>query len=138
LPAKAIDGIAAAAREVSSDSNLIALWHMGGAIARVPTAATAFAKRKAPYLLSFDTSWTEPKLSDRLIAWTREKVDTMQQYSPGGAYLNFPGLGEDNEELVRTSYAENYDRLVDVKTKYDPGNLFRMNVNIRPRTSSSN
>ncbi len=134
LPGAAIDGIAAAAREVPSPSNLIALWHMGGAVARVPTTATAFAKRNAPYLLSFDTSWTEPALSDRLIAWTREKVDAMQQYSPGGAYLNFPGVGEDNENLVRTSYAENYDRLVDVKTKYDPGNLFRMNVNIRPRT----
>jgi FAD/FMN-containing dehydrogenase len=134
LSGAAIGSIAAAARQVSSDPNLIALWHMGGAVARVPTTATAFAKRNAPYLLSFDTSWTEPALSDRLIAWTREKVAAMQQYSPGGTYLNFPGVGEDNENLVRTSYAENYDRLVDVKTKYDPDNLFRMNVNIRPRT----
>lgn len=133
LPEAAIGGIAAAAREVPSDSNLIALWHMGGAVAQVPPDATAFAKRHAPYLLSFDTSWTDPGLSDQLSGWTRRQVEAMQQYSPGGAYLNFPGVGEDNEELVRTSYGENHARLVEVKTKYDPGNLFRMNVNIRPR-----
>ncbi|MCI0429897.1 MAG: FAD-binding oxidoreductase, partial [Rhodospirillales bacterium] len=133
LPEAAIEGIVAAAREVPSESNLIALWHMGGAAAQVPVDATAFAKRHAPYLLSFDTSWTDPALSDQLSGWTRRQVDAMQKYSPGGAYLNFPGVGEDNEELVRTSYGENYARLVEVKTKYDPGNLFRMNVNIRPR-----
>jgi FAD/FMN-containing dehydrogenase len=61
-------------------------------------------------------------------------MSSRMDFSVGTTYLNFPGVGEDNENLVRTSYAENYDRLVDVKTKYDPDNLFRMNVNIRPRT----
>jgi len=58
----------------------------------------------------------------------------MKHYSDGRAYLNFAGLGEEGEELVRTSYGEaNYDRLVELKTQYDPSNLFQLNQNIKPR-----
>ena len=57
----------------------------------------------------------------------------MQRHGPGGLYLNFAGLGEEKEALVRAAYGANYDRLVELKTRYDPGNLFRMNQNIRPR-----
>jgi hypothetical protein len=47
-------------------------------------------------------------------------------------YLNFPGLGEEKEALVKAGYGVNYDRLTELKAKYDPGNLFRMNLNITP------
>jgi FAD/FMN-containing dehydrogenase len=58
----------------------------------------------------------------------------MQDYSRGGTYLNFPGQGEEGEAMLRASYGDaNYDRLVEIKTKYDPGNLFRMNQNIAPK-----
>ena len=56
----------------------------------------------------------------------------MGRHSTGGVYLNFPGLGEENEELVRAGYGVNYDRLTELKAKYDPTNLFRMNLNIAP------
>ena len=56
----------------------------------------------------------------------------MGRHSTGGVYLNFPGLGEENEELVRAGYGVNYDRLTELKAKYDPTNLFRMNLNIKP------
>jgi len=49
-----------------------------------------------------------------------------------GVYLNFPGLGEEKEALVRAGYGANYDRLAELKAKYDPENLFRMNMNIAP------
>ena len=52
--------------------------------------------------------------------------------STGGVYLNFPGLGEEKEALVRAGYGANYDRLAELKAKYDPENLFRMNLNIAP------
>ncbi len=56
----------------------------------------------------------------------------MQPYSKGGLYLNFPGFGEEKDALVRAGYGANYDRLVELKNRYDPTNLFRMNQNIRP------
>ena len=57
----------------------------------------------------------------------------MQPFSKGGSYLNFPGFGEEKEAMLRASYGANYDRLVALKTRYDPDNLFRMNLNIAPR-----
>ena len=62
----------------------------------------------------------------------RETVDEMSAYSDGGIYLNFPGFLEEGDELLSEGYGVNYDRLVEVKTKYDPGNLFRLNANVKP------
>ena len=91
--------------------------------------------RDASYLYSLDTSWTDHADDQRAIAWTRDAWAEMQDYSNGGAYLNFPGQGEEGETLLRASYgSDNYDRLVEIKNKYDPANLFRMNQNIRPKT----
>ncbi len=56
----------------------------------------------------------------------------MRQFSSSGAYLNFPGFGEEKEDLVRAAYGANYERLARLKAQYDPTNLFRMNQNIRP------
>jgi hypothetical protein len=56
----------------------------------------------------------------------------MHRFGPGGLYLNFAGFGEEKEDLVRAGYGANYDRLVELKTRYDPGNLFRVNHNIQP------
>jgi FAD/FMN-containing dehydrogenase len=56
----------------------------------------------------------------------------MERHSTGGVYLNFPGFGEEKEALARAGYGENYERLAALKAKYDPDNLFRMNINIPP------
>jgi FAD/FMN-containing dehydrogenase len=58
----------------------------------------------------------------------------MGRHSTGGVYLNFPGFGEEKEALVRAGHGENYERLASLKAKYDPANLFRMNMNIPPAT----
>lgn len=113
--------------------SLIVLWHLGGAMARVPDDATAFGKRSAPFLYSLDTTWTDARDSDRCIGWTRDAWSSMQQHGTGGLYLNFGGFGEEKDAQVRAGYGTNYDRLVELKTKYDPGNLFRVNQNIAPR-----
>jgi FAD/FMN-containing dehydrogenase len=121
------------ARDRPSPESLMALWHLGdGAASRVPAAATAFGRRDAPFLISFDTTWTDPADTERNIAWTRAAWETMGQQGPGGLYLNFAGFGEEKEALVRAGYGGNYDRLAALKAKYDPGNLFRMNQNIKP------
>lgn len=67
------------------------------------------------------------------MAWTRRMWDDMQRFSSRGLYLNFPGLGEEGERLVRSAYGPNYDRLVALKRKSDPTNLFRLNQNIKPK-----
>jgi FAD/FMN-containing dehydrogenase len=129
----AIERIVARALDRPSPWALIALWHLGGAMNRVDPAKTALGERSAPYLLSLDTSWTDPAENERAIAWTRAAWAEMKPFSRGGAYLNFPGQGEEGEALLRASYGSaNYDRLVELKTKYDPTNLFRLNQNILP------
>jgi FAD/FMN-containing dehydrogenase len=99
---------------------------------RVDTEATAFGRRDAPYLMSFDATWLDPRESEPNIAWAREGWAAMDRYSSGGAYLNFPGFGEEKEALLRAAYGPNYERLRILKAKYDPTNLFRMNFNIPP------
>ena len=75
---------------------------------------------------------TLPQDSDQNIAWTREVWADMKRFSSGGLYLNFPGQGEEGEDLVKAAYGPNYERLVALKSKYDPTNFFRMNQNIKP------
>jgi FAD/FMN-containing dehydrogenase len=118
-----------------SPRTLTALWHHGGASARVGTHETPLARRDAPYLASFDGVWSDPADNERNLAWARSAWAAMQRYSSGGVYLNFVGLGEEKEELVRAGYGDNYERLVQVKNKYDPTNVFRVNNNIRPTVS---
>ncbi len=73
-------------------------------------------------------------MNESAIAWTRDAWAEMKPYSRGGTYLNFPGQGEEGEELLRASYgSDNYDRLVAVKSEYDPSNMFRLNQNIPPK-----
>jgi FAD/FMN-containing dehydrogenase len=101
-------------------------------MSRIGETETAYAGRDAPFLVTGEASWTEPSQTDEAIAWGRAFWDAMGRHSTGGIYLNFPGLGEEKEELVRAGYGVNYDRLATLKAKYDPTNLFRMNLNITP------
>jgi FAD/FMN-containing dehydrogenase len=110
----------------------IVVWHHGGAMSRVGESETAYGGRDAPFLVTAEASWRDPAQTDAEIAWAREVWDAMEGYSTGGVYLNFPGLGEEKEELARAGYGENYERLAELKAKYDPDNLFRMNINIPP------
>jgi FAD/FMN-containing dehydrogenase len=134
LDGETMNAIIGYAADRPSPDALMGLWHLGGgAASRVAAEATAFGSREAPYLLSFDTTWTNPADTERCIAWTRSAWADMRRFGQGGLYLNFAGFGEEKEALVRAGYGANYERLVDLKTEFDPTNLFRMNQNIRPR-----
>jgi len=129
-----IDEIAARAIDRPSDLSLCSVWSMQGAVSRVPADATAFGARDMGWMLSIDSIWEDAADDDRNIDWSRAFWGDMKHHSNGRAYLNFAGLGEEGEDLVRTSYgASNYERLVALKNRYDPGNLFSFNQNIRPR-----
>ena len=116
-----------------SPNTLSSIWNFGGATARVAPADTAFGDRSMPYMMSIDSIWEAPEDDEANIAWTRDFWERMKPHSDGGRiYLNFPGLGEEGEELVRRSYGANFARLGEVKRKYDPLNVFRFNQNIKP------
>lgn len=133
LDDEAIKAIIGYAADRPSPDALMALWHLGGgAASQVAPEATAFGSRSAPYLLSFDTTWTDRADTERNIAWTRAAWADMRRFGPGGLYLNFAGFGEEKEALVRAGYGANYERLATLKAQYDPHNLFRMNQNIIP------
>ena len=89
-------------------------------------------KRNAPFMLSFDSCWTDRALTDIVMDWTRAQITASQPFAAGGFYLNFPGVGENSEDLVREAYGPNYARLAEIKGHYDPDNLFRLNQNVRP------
>ena len=131
------DAIAAIAdfgvRKPSTWSKFL-LTVLGGAAARVGETETAFGHRSAPYIININAMWDGQPQTDP-VAWAREFWDAMQPFSGGGTYVNF--LGNEGEDRVRAAYgAETYDRLVDLKTKYDPENFFRLNQNIRPRETT--
>lgn len=132
LSEAAVDEIADYAARRPTPLTDITIWHHGGAMSRVGETETAYAGRDAPFLVTGEVSWADPAQSDEAIAWGREFWDAMGRHSTGGIYLNFPGLGEEKEDLVRAGYGVNYDRLAALKAKYDPANLFRMNINIAP------
>jgi FAD/FMN-containing dehydrogenase len=129
-----IDTILAAAADRPSHMSDIPIWHLGGAMSRVAAEATAYGRRDAPYLVTAEATWTDSAQNEKNIHWARELVAAMKPFSRGGLYLNFAGFGEEKEAMLRDAYGSNYDRLVALKTHYDPGNLFRMNLNIRPTT----
>jgi len=110
----------------------IVIWHHGGAMSRVDESETAYGGRDVKFLVTAEANWTDPAQNDAAISWAREVWDAMERYSTGSVYLNFPGLGEEKEELARAGYGANYERLAELKAKYDPENLFRMNINIPP------
>jgi FAD/FMN-containing dehydrogenase len=109
-------------------------WHLGDAVADVPQDATAFWHRDKPYMLTVEANWEDPADDDANVSWAREVFAEVQALPvASGRYGNFPGLNEDSTKLL---YGDNYDRLVEVKTEYDPENLFRTNQNVAPRAGA--
>jgi FAD/FMN-containing dehydrogenase len=84
-------------------------------------------------MLSIDAIWEKAENDATNLAWVRGFWSDMQRWSNGRAYLNFAGLPEDGDGLARGTYGANYPRLAQIKAKYDPTNLFRLNQNIKPK-----
>ena len=108
--------------------------HMGGAYGRVPEEATAFPNRSAAYWLNIYGFWADPADDPARIAWVKSTSDAMRPYAMVGQYVNF--LGPDDSDpypKALAAYGEaKLARLMEVKRRYDPGNLFRVNHNIPP------
>jgi len=133
LDSEVINAIVDRAAAPLSPAAIVDVWRMGGAVARVRPHETAYGDRSAPFLLVFNTVWDDSADTEKNIAWTRTFWSDMRRYSSGGLYLNFPGQYEEGQDLMRDAFGtENYNRLVQIKNKYDPTNLFRLNQNILP------
>ena len=106
------------------------LFPIDGACHEVAPDATAFAYRDATFATGFGPSWSNPADSAANIAWCRAYDAALSPQSIGGGYVNFAAA--DDQDQVRTNYGGNYDRLVTIKRRYDPDNLFKLNHNISP------
>jgi FAD/FMN-containing dehydrogenase len=107
------------------------LHHCGGAMARVPSGATAFAHRNVAYVLNVVARSPDREGFEEHAGWARATHQAMDPWSTGGGYVNF--TSEPGQDKVQASYPpDTYGRLVAVKDRYDPTNLFRLNQNIRP------
>lgn len=117
---------------LEAPANQIVLFHLGGALNERPEDDGSVGNRDAVFACVVQSMWPEGGSADANIAWVRSAWESMSKHSTGGNYVNFQTADEpDNRTLA--SYRGNHDRLADVKAKYDPENLFRVNRNIQPR-----
>jgi FAD/FMN-containing dehydrogenase len=122
---------------VPSPRTVIVLEHNGGsAWDRVPEAATAFGPRAWPYNLLVTSAWSDPKDTERNVAWTRALFDALRPFAAPGVYVNYLGADEGADGLA-AAYGAKLARLATLKAKFDATNFFRMNQNILPVSSSS-
>jgi FAD/FMN-containing dehydrogenase len=124
----AIDVLAELCGRFSSPRSIVLIQPLGGAVSRVGPEATAFAHRSG-FLVSIIGMWLEGP-ADEHKSWVREVYRGLAPFSTGGAYVN--DEADSGEGAARTAYGPNYERLARLKAKYDPDNLFRVNLNIRP------
>ncbi len=129
-----IDVIAEHAFASASPRSYVVMFHLGGAVGRVPETATAFGNRRASHAVTLDAVWRPSEdFADRDTAWTKRFFAALESYSKG-VYVNFLGADE-HPDRIRDAYgARVYHRLVEMKTKYDPGNTLHHNQNIPPRS----
>jgi FAD/FMN-containing dehydrogenase len=128
-----VDALLDRARSLGSPLAQVEVLSLGGAISRVPEAATAYPHRAARWLLNVPASWVDAADSEREIAWVRDTFAAIKPHARGGAYVNF--MEADDVDADETAYGETLARLQRVKATYDGDNVFRLNQNITPATS---
>jgi hypothetical protein len=126
-----INTLVEGAGKMRSPFSAMHIHHVEGAVSRVRPETTAFGHRSAPFILNLIGEWSDAAETDSNIAWVRETWKAVQSHGTGSVYLNF--LDKDDSPRLKTAYgAEKFARLVALKNKYDPLNLFQLNQNISP------
>jgi FAD/FMN-containing dehydrogenase len=125
-----IDVMVEAFATVPSPLTALGFEQLGGEVSRVFAQETAFRHREASYDIAILGEWTDPAATAHNIQWVREVWAATEPYATGGVYVNF--LAEEGDEQVKAAYGSHYQRLVTLKRKYDPANVFRLNQNIKP------
>jgi FAD/FMN-containing dehydrogenase len=126
----AIKAMLDAVRTLPSPECEVFIAHVGGAMARVAAKDTAWPNRDAHFIMNAHTRWRDKAQDSACVAWARQLFEATAPFAAGSVYVNFmPG---DENDRVEKAYGTNYRRLAEIKGRYDPDNLFRMNQNIRP------
>ena len=128
----AIEALVDSAEGLTSRYSQIAMLPVHGAASRVGASETAFAVREEHYEFFFMAAW-EDDGQERHKQWMRQSYQMLERFASQRAYVNF--LEDEGTTRVRAAYGPNYERLVALKTKYDPDNLFHLNQNIKPNAS---
>ena len=128
----AIDLLVEEYPSVPAPHSHLVIEQMGGAVSRIGEDEMAVSHRNAPYNAIIVGMWDGPAEDERTIAWVRRVWEALRPFSSGGVYVNYQ-MGDEGEDRVRAAYgSEKYERLVELKNKYDPTNMFRLNQNITP------
>ena len=125
-----IDAIIEYAARLPSPHCEIFIGTIGGQTTRVAPEAMAYSSRDANYVMNVHGRWETAAEDERCIAWAREFFARSQPFASSGAYINF--LTQEETDRIAFAYGATWNRLVELKSKYDPTNLFRMNQNIKP------
>jgi len=126
-----IEQMVQALASVPSATTLIELAYLGGAAARIAPDETAFGDRSSPFVINLLANWSNASDDDVNIAWIRNLFKALRPAMTPGVYVNF--MSGDEDDRVTEAYRERWDRLVEVKSHYDPNNFFRLNQNIPPK-----
>jgi FAD/FMN-containing dehydrogenase len=126
----AIDAIVEQAGRLPSPQCEVFLAQLGGAISRVPADATAYPGRDAAFVMNAHARWESPEEDEHCRTWARELFAAVKPFAGPGAYVNF--MPEDETGRVGDAYGTHFQRLREVKKRYDPQNVFRLNQNIPP------
>jgi len=129
---EAIDTMIEQFSAVPSPFSAAALEHLGGGVSRVGEDETAFGDRSANYSLIITSEWDDPAETDRNVEWARDFWEAMQPFTRDAVYVNYMDMRDDADRIKAAYGADKYERLVGLKNKYDPTNLFRLNKNIQP------
>jgi FAD/FMN-containing dehydrogenase len=127
---EAIDVVVRYAGNLPTPQTEIFLGLIGGKANALPPDWTAYPHRNVLYAMNVHGRWSDPADDARCVGWARDFFAAAKPYSAGSVYINF--ITEDEGARIREAYGGNYDRLEQLKTRYDPGNLFRYNHNIPP------
>jgi FAD/FMN-containing dehydrogenase len=120
------------ARRQPSPYSTLDIWHVGGAVSRVSPEASAFYGRQAAFMVGGEANWIDAADDAANLAWLRSCMADLAKFSDGSSYLNFAGFQEEGDEMMRQAFGPQYERLVALKNKYDPKNLFHLNQNVKP------
>jgi FAD binding domain-containing protein/berberine-like enzyme len=129
-----INSMVEALATIPSPTNQIELAYLGGAAARVGAGETAFGDRTSPFIVNLLGNWSDPVDDDANRTWIRNLFVELRPAMTPGVYVNF--MSGDEDERVPEAYHERWERLVAVKTQYDPNNFFRLNQNVRPHSAT--
>jgi len=128
----AIDTLIHYAGMLPSDETEIFLGQLGGQANRVRREATAYPHRDANFVINVHTRWRDPADDQRCTEWARSLFADLAPFATGGVYVNFMPNDETDDDRLRAAYGPHWNRLTQVKRRYDPDNFFRMNQNITP------